>query len=52
MKVELLERRSKMLQLRAKGWEIKDVVSHLTREYACSKQNLYKDWRRGKILDV
>ena len=48
MKQELLEKRSKMLELRAKGWNLKDIVSHLAREHECSKQNLYRDWTRRK----
>ena len=48
MKSELLERRSKMLELRAKGWELSDIVSHLAREHECSKQIIYRDWVRRK----
>lgn len=48
MRTKLFERRTEMVQLRAKGLPLSYVVNNLMDKYEVSRQALYADWKRRK----
>ena len=43
------ERRVELIQQRALGVELKDIVKSLAAKYKCSPKTIYHDWRRRRL---
>lgn len=46
---QLLERRTRMLTLKAQGVPLKTIIQDLSQEQECTPQALYTDWRKREL---